>query len=107
MEFAAVVTDYLVGKTPVGSADDAALNEIRKEIPAGKVTIGESIPEALVRAGLASSLTEARRLLADNAISLNGVKTTKETFELSDFDNGRLLLRKGKKYKDSALIELT
>jgi tyrosyl-tRNA synthetase len=106
MEFAEVVTDYLVGKIPVGQADDAVLAAVRQEIPAGKVAPGESITEALMKAGLAASLTEARRLLADNAVSINGKKVNRETFESADFQNGRLLLRKGKRYKDSALIEL-
>lgn len=106
MEFAELVTDYLVGKIPVGQADDRVLEAVRTEIPAGHASPGESIAEALVGAGLAASLTEARRLLVDNAVSINGQKTTRETFEVNDFQNGRLLLRKGKRFKDSALIEL-
>lgn len=106
MEFAELVTDYLVGKIAVGEADDKVLAAVRQEIPAGHVRVGESIAEALVSAGLATSLTEARRLIADNAVSLNGQKTTQEVFEAENFQNGRLLLRKGKRYKDSALIEL-
>ena len=47
----------------------------------------------------------ARRLLADNAISINGEKTRNERFEEYDFRDGLLLLRKGKAFKDSALVE--
>jgi hypothetical protein len=36
---------------------------------------------------------------------VNNQKVTKETLEASDFQNGRLLIRKGKAFKDSALVE--
>jgi tyrosyl-tRNA synthetase len=107
MEFAELVTDCLVGKIPISQADDKVLEAVRQEIPSGQVRVGESIAEALVKSGLATSLTEARRLLADNAVAINGQKVAKETFSAEDFQNGRLLLRKGKRFKDSALIELT
>jgi tyrosyl-tRNA synthetase len=64
-----------------------------------------SVAEALVATGLASSLTEARRLLAGNAVAINGKKTTDENFSLEHFEDGKAMIRKGKKYKDSALIE--
>lgn len=106
MEFAAVVTDYLVGKTPIGQADQAVLDEIRTQIPVVSVPQGGTLAEALVQSRLAGSLTEARRLIAENAIAINGQKTTQENFEKSHFQNNLALLRKGKKYKDTALIEL-
>ena len=53
-----------------------------------------------------ASNTEARRFLKENAISVNGQKVQRETFEASDFHNGRLMLRRGKAFKDSALVEL-
>jgi tyrosyl-tRNA synthetase len=103
---AATVTDVLVGKTSVASLGGVTLEEVRKEIPHILSSPGSGIAEILVQANLASSKTEARRLLADNAISLNGQKTQKEQLEEGDFQNGRLLIRKGKAFKDSALIEL-
>ncbi len=104
--FAEVVTGYLTGMQPIGEADEAVLSEIREQIPAVSVKVGDRLDAALLHTGLASSLTEARRLLADNGIALNGVKTSSETFTDADFQNNRILLRKGKKYKDSALVEL-
>jgi tyrosyl-tRNA synthetase len=65
-----------------------------------------SVIEGLVNSGLASSNTDARRLVNGNAVSINGQKVQRENFEESDFHNGRLLLRKGKAYKDSVLVEL-
>lgn len=106
MRFAEVVTDYLVGKLPIGEADAAVVAAIRDEIPSVTVAPNSPISEALLSSGLASSLTEARRLTAENAIALNGQKTTEDSFKDEDFANGRLLLRKGKKFRDSALVEL-
>jgi tyrosyl-tRNA synthetase len=99
------VTDCLTGKLAIGDADDVA-SEIRKEIPTIAVEDGSSIIEALVSSGLASSNTEARRFLKDNAIAVNGQKVQRENFEPGDFQSGRLLLRRGKAFKDSALVEL-
>ena len=106
MLLAASVTEYLTGKSPVGEANDEALAEIRREIPAVQAALDISIVETLVEAGLAASNTEARRFLRENAIALNGRKVAREQFEAADFQNGRLLMRRGKAFKDSALVEL-
>lgn len=107
MRIAQDVTAYLTGKASVGEATDNALEALRAEIPSiiGPHETG-SIVDALVASGLASSNTEARRLLQGNAISVNGAKIAREHFEQSDFVNDRLLIRRGKAYKDSALVEL-
>ncbi len=98
------VTDILTGVISVAEADDV-LNDLRREIPSAAAAEDGAIIETLVNVGLASSNGEARRLLQGNAIAINGQKTTKEHFEPRDFTNGRLLLRRGKAFKDSALIE--
>ena len=99
------VTAYLTG-ADVGHAEGDALATLRQEIPAVKSTVDGSLVDALVASGLASSNTEARRFLSENAISVNGQKVQRDTFETDDFHNGRLLLRRGKAFKDSALVEL-
>jgi tyrosyl-tRNA synthetase len=99
------ITEVLTGRHLVSALDDAALQAMRKEISHVQIQPGGEVAEVLVRAGLAGSKTEARRLLADNAISFNGHKTQKEQLEESDFQDGRLLVRKGKAFKDSALVE--
>ncbi len=103
--FAETVTKYLTGEAPIGKAS-SELDEIRKQIPSVSSKVDGSIIDALVEANLASSKTEARRLLQNNAIAINGTKVQRESFEADDFQNGRLMLRRGKAYKDSALIEL-
>ena len=98
------VTSYLVGENNVGEANNHNYEALAQEIPVVKT---ESVIEALVKSKLASSNTEARRLLAGNAIALNGTKISQDKIEDSDFTNGRLIIRKGKAFKDSAIIEKT
>lgn len=99
------VTDYLTGRHSIDKADKKDLQELRREIPAIKAGSSGSIIETLVSSGLASSNTEARRLISGNAVSINGSKVNREQFEPSDFLSGRLLIRRGKAFKDSALVE--
>jgi tyrosyl-tRNA synthetase len=100
------VTDILTGRVPVVEADDV-LDALRSEIHSAKTTESGSIVAALVESGLAASNGEARRLISGNAVAVNGQKISREQFETSDFTNGRALIRRGKAYKDSALIELS
>ncbi|HTB48862.1 MAG TPA: tyrosine--tRNA ligase [Verrucomicrobiae bacterium] len=104
--FAQTVTGYLVGQQSIGEATDDVVAEIRRNIPAARVAEAGSIVDALVSSGLASSNTDARRLLSGNAITVNGQRVQREHFEAGDFQQGRLLLRRGKAFKDTALIEL-
>ena len=103
---ARAVTEVLTGKTAIDQVDDGVIQTIRQEIPAVRSTTSGSVIDSLVEAGLASSNTEARRLLQASAISINGQKIDRDRFEAADFQNGRLLLRRGKAFKDSALVEL-
>ena len=100
------VTKYLTSQVSIANSGEADLAAIRKEIPTLKVPATASIIETLVTSGLAASNSEARRLLAGSALYINGQSVNRENFEAADFQNGRLLLRRGKAYKDSALIEL-
>lgn len=105
-ENAQTATGLLTGIVPIDEADESSLAIVRSEQPSVNASEGGSIVDALVATGLATSNTEARRFLQDNAISINGQKVDREHFVSSDFRKGRLLLRKGKKFKDTALIEL-
>lgn len=102
------VTQLLTGRLAVGQVanDPKVLVLVKKEIGYAKVAPNDSVLDALVETGLAASRGEGRRLLAANAVSINGVRTLKEFFNNEDFDQGFLLLRRGKAFKDSALIEL-
>ncbi|HZP55427.1 MAG TPA: tyrosine--tRNA ligase, partial [Candidatus Saccharimonadales bacterium] len=99
-------TKYLTGQVSIAEASDEELSEVKKEVKSVKTSDSGSIIEALVKSGLAQSNSDARRLLSGNAVYINGKSIGRENFQSSDFQNGRLLLRRGKAYKDSALIEL-
>lgn len=103
---AAEVTDYLTGKLHIKDASDDVLLEIRNEIPHKQVSPDDDLLQVLVSVGLAESKSEARRLVGGNAIAINGQKTTSEQLAVAQFENGRILIRRGKAFKDSALLEL-
>jgi tyrosyl-tRNA synthetase len=100
------VTKYLTSQVSIADASPSDIEAIRQEIPSAKIEPGGSVLQTLIKSGLAPSSTEARRLLLSSAIYVNGKPISRDKFESSDFQNGRLLLRRGKAYKDSALIEL-
>ena len=104
-QLAAEVTEYLTGARSIGDLAGTNLRTLKNEIPNHPALSNSSLHDCLVATGLASSLGEARRLVAGNAISINGVKINSDILEASYFANGRLLLRRGKAFKDSALIE--
>lgn len=105
-EAASSVTKYLTSQVSLIEASELELEAIRKEIPSAKAQDVGSIIDTLVQTGLVASNSMARIILANGGIYINGKQTTRDTFEPSDFQNGRLLLRRGKAYKDSALVEL-
>ena len=85
--------------------DEAEVAALRQEMPYAQAGPGKDVAELLVETGLSSSKTEAKRFVAENAISLNGQKSQKEQLEEHDFQNGRLIIRRGKAFKDSAIVE--
>lgn len=99
---AIIVTKFLTGEQPIGEADDTAIEILKNELPSVKTT---SLVDALVKSALASSNTEARRLIKGNAISVNGKKTVNENIASDDYLNDKALIRRGKAFKDSALVE--
>jgi tyrosyl-tRNA synthetase len=104
---ATVATNVVVGQMGVGNVSDSVIDTIREEFPNLTVSLESSVISALVSTELVQSNSEARRLLESGAIYINGQKAERENFEPSDFQNGRLLLRRGKAFKDTAIIELS
>lgn len=102
---AMAITDYLTWQD-VSNAQEHELEALRDEIAHVHSTVEGSIVDALASTGLAASNSEARRLIGSNAISVNGQKVQRENFEPGDFQNSRLIIRRGKAFKDSALVEL-
>lgn len=103
---AEVATRYLTSQVSLAEASEEELEELKKSIPSMSALAGDSIVAVLVNTQLASSNSDARRLLQGGAIYINGVGVSRDKFESKDFHSGRLLLRRGKAFKDSALVEL-
>jgi tyrosyl-tRNA synthetase len=100
------VTEVLFRGQGVENLDESELSAIRQEFPNLTVSPGTPIIEVLVSTGLAQSNSEARRLKESGAVYINSEKADKDHLDASDFRNGKLLIRRGKAFKDSALIEL-
>ncbi len=98
------VTGYITGAIDLKDATTEDISFIKQEIPAVKSS--GSIIDALTDSGLASSNTSAKQLLESGAVYVNQHKTIQDKFKAEDFIGGYLLLRKGKAYKDSALVSL-
>ena len=58
----------------------------------------------MVESKLASSNTEARQLIKGNAVSINGAKVVDESIDFKTLESKYLLIRKGKAFRDSALV---
>lgn len=84
------VTDVLFAGRAVTDLNESDLEALAAEIPA--IATGTNLIDALVVAGVANSNGEARRLLAGNAVSIDGQKVIEDT-ELTE---GPKLIKKGK-----------
>ncbi len=101
------ISQAITGESKVSHLKSEDIAVLRSEIPFVKVTPEQdsSIISALHKAGLASSTSEARRLIAGNAVYIDNEPIhDKANFDSTDSTN--LLLRRGKAYKDTALIEI-
>ncbi len=106
MQLAKAVTEFLTNRKPIGQASEAELKQLRREIPHVQTQGGADLAEVLVQAGLVSSKSEGQRVRSSGGIYINGQGVTAEQLAEDHFQNGRLLLRRGKRFEDSALVEL-
>ena len=83
------VTAVLFGGDAFATLKDADLDALGAEIPAAPV--GNSVIDTLTTSGLVASNGEAKRLIANNAISINGQKITDDVMITE-----RSLVKKGK-----------
>lgn len=100
------IAEVLFGGGDIAGLSDKDLDTIREEVASLKAQPGTPVIEALVKTGLATSNSEARRLSQSQAVYVNNQQFNKEHLDAVDFKSGRLLLRRGKSFKDSALVEL-
>lgn len=83
------VTAVLFGDDALETLEDADLDALSVEIPTA--ALGNSVVEVLATSGLVASNGEAKRLIANNAIAVNGQKITEDTIITE-----RSLVKKGK-----------
>ncbi|MCR4333830.1 MAG: tyrosine--tRNA ligase [Patescibacteria group bacterium] len=100
---AAAATDALFGDTPFGQLSREALQVALAEAPSvtlsqKDVADGSSFADALVAGGMASSKSDARRLIQGKGITLSGQTITDADLKIypGDLSNGYALVRKGK-----------
>lgn len=105
-QLAEKVTSYLTDSSDLTDASDQELSQLRKEISTVKATPDLNLINILVSSNLSKSNTEARQLITNGAIYIKGKPYKQMTLSSQDFINGRLLVRRGKAFKDTALIEL-
>lgn len=85
------VSAVLFGGAKIDTLDDNDIQLLTKEIPAIKLQNDLTVIDCLVDSGVASSRGEARRLIEQNAITLNGDKINADTAI-----KAKTLLKKGK-----------
>ena len=105
MQQAEKVTEILTGKAPLRDATAETLQALRQEIPAVQLSSDGTLLEALVQSGLASSNTDARRLLNDGAVYVGGALIKDVVFPDEAVAGRQILIRRGKAFKDTALVE--
>ncbi len=92
---AITLTDILFGGKKLGQLTENEIESIALLLPTLKLSEERpaiSLVDALVETELVSSKTEARKMIAGNAISVNGEKVTDEAFEITSLS----ILKRGK-----------
>jgi tyrosyl-tRNA synthetase len=104
---AQAITEVLTNsKTALEGISDDVLEDLRREIKSAQVHSGNNLVDVLSESGLVPSKSEARRLIEGRAIYINGMPAENDTLTENVFINGKAIIRRGKAFKDSALIEL-
>ncbi|GGA74098.1 tyrosine--tRNA ligase [Pseudoclavibacter endophyticus] len=99
-EAAIAASEALFGQGDLGALDAETLRAAVDELPNAQARLGVPVAQALVDTGLATSLGEARRFIAQGGVSVNNVKIADESAHLSDADRlpgGHVIVRRGKK----------
>jgi tyrosyl-tRNA synthetase len=95
---AIAASEALFGQGDLAALDAVALRQALDELPNASVPAGTSVVQALVDTGLVSSLSEARRAIAQGGVSLDGDRVSDESVEVTgSLPGGVSVLRRGKK----------
>lgn len=97
---AAVVaaSEALFGQGDLAALDAVTLGHALEELPNASVAAGTPVVQALVDTGLAASLSEARRSIAQGGVSLDGTRVEDEAAVVTGaLPGGVSVLKRGKK----------
>jgi tyrosyl-tRNA synthetase len=91
-------TEALFGHGDLTSLDAATLRSALDELPHASLAPGATVLDALTATGLVSSLSEARRAIAQGGVSLDGEKVAADDVVVTgSLPGGVSVLRRGKK----------
>lgn len=91
-------SEALFGQGDLTTLDAATLRQALEELPSATVAEGTPVVQALVDTGLVSSLSEARRAIAQGGVSLDGARVDDEAAVVTgSLPGGVSVLRRGKK----------
>ncbi|WP_378148792.1 tyrosine--tRNA ligase [Cnuibacter sp. UC19_7] len=98
-ESAIAASQALFGQGDLSTLDADTLAAAINELPGTEATASTTVVQALVDSGLAQSLGEARRALAQGGVYLNNVKVADDqaTFEGAALAGGVAVIRRGKR----------
>lgn len=97
-ESVARITNLLFGDGAVTDMTEDDVVQLRRELPVTISKPGETLSQCLIQTGLAQSLSEARRFIEQQAVSINGQKIAEDR-PIAAADGqlaGSLLIRRGK-----------
>lgn len=98
-------SEALFGQGDLAALDAATLRHALEELPNATVAAGTPVVQALVETGLVSSLSEARRAIAQGGVSLDGAKVDDDAAVVTGgLPGGVSVLRRGKKTLAGVLI---
>lgn len=91
-------SDALFGQGDLSTLDAATLRSALEELPNATVAAGAPVVDALVTTGLVSSVSEARRAIAQGGVTLDGERVGDDTASVQGtLPGGVSVLRRGKK----------
>ena len=97
-EAVVAASEALFGSGDLSTLDAATLRSALEELPNASIAAGAPVAQALLDTGLVSSLSEARRAIAQGGVSLDGAKVDDEAAVVTGgLPGGVSVLRRGKK----------
>lgn len=89
-------TEVLFGNFDSSRISEAEIAILTGELPMVTASRSDSLYDALVMGGLATSKSDARRLVFEGAVSINGVKVSEDTLANLTLISGHLIVKRGK-----------